>query len=157
MMGGGVGGVVGVIWSATSSVRAFSGGRRKEGTLALIEMAGAAMSTAGLCMMSTGVGAIPGAAVEIVGLVIWGLAFCANEFDWWTNTYEKNSHNRYKNPLDGLHPGMDELKVWLEEREASKVCWDFDAFPLREAEALTERVDEFLSNVDTFDHFQKED
>jgi len=155
LIAGGAGGIIGIVWCSLDSGKGYLKGYRKDATLDAISAVGCAITTVGLFLDATVVGAVPGIACNILGFLILICAQAAKYFRWWSEELEDYCKRLYCESLeDG---GMKRLEFWENEYEEAKVLWPPEMFKgWKELEEFIERVDTFLVDMDTYDLFKKE-
>ena len=152
---GGAGGIIGVAWYIYDAIAAYGSGRRKDALMNSIAAVGCAIATIGLFLDSTVVGILPGILCNIVGLIMVIVAEIIKVFQLHSSKIESYCRDLYTNDFD--KNGMKRMEVWFEELKSLEVKapWT-NSQDLEELKKLTERVDEFIVNWDTFDKIANE-
>lgn len=147
---GGAGGLLGIVMYGFAAVTDYSAGRRKDAILDGIAAAGVAITMTGLFLDSTVVGVVPGIVCNVIGVAMIIVAEVIKIFNLWENEPETYCQALFTNALDDSPPGMKALRKWLDDFRG--IYWG-DTPSIPDADKLSRRVKELMSNADTFDMF----
>ena len=152
LIGGGVGGVLGAVWSSWDAFNNFYEGNSKDAILDTISAVGCMIGTVGLFLDATVIGLVPGIILNIVSFLTVLVAQLLKYFRTFSGKYEDYVNFLYGKDLE--EGGINRLRLMEDEIEDDlvKIPFEMSYGPgLKELTALLERVDDFLGDWDTFD------
>ena len=148
---GGVGGVLGIVWSAYDCVSSLTDRRYKDSILDSISGIGCGISMVGLLLDSTVIGIVPGLTCNVIGTAI----ILASQFIKYNNSWSGEIEDTCQGILgDNLElGGMGDMEKWFEEFEQKTVRLQWlSNDEIREIGLITKRVKEFIYDMDTYDY-----
>ena len=152
---GGAGGIIGMAWYIYDAITSYGRGNRKEAFWNSVAAVGCAIATLGLFLDGTILGAPAGVVLNIIGLVIVIVAEVIKIFGLHSSQIETWGKDLYR--VEYAKGGMERMKVWFEEIKAIKVRIPWSSMAdIENLKKLTDRVDEFLVNWDTYDQINNE-
>jgi hypothetical protein len=151
-LAGGVGGALGMLWFAWDGFTEVGKGYSKDAALDFISAAGCMIGIIGLTLDSTLFAAIPGIVFNIVGFSMVLIAQLLKYFRTFSGKNEDFCRFLYGESLeDG---GAGQLDQWKKDLKSNNVLVPWEVSKLEKINELTDRVDEFLKDWDTFDKFE---